>query len=87
MGLVLESVYDTDYKTLVNDFAQNELGLTNTRISTGDGDLGNDWEWKDGDAYLSAGLSHRIYLICFPMHKCSLKAIRIFPNAIRALTR
>lgn len=55
LGLVLEAVYDTDYKTLVNDFAQNELGLTNTRISTGDGDLGNYWEWKDGDAYLSAG--------------------------------
>lgn len=55
LGLVLESVYDIDYKTLVNDFAQNELGLTNTRISTDDGDLCNYWDWKDGDAYLSAG--------------------------------
>lgn len=55
LGLVLESVYDIDYKTLVNDFLQNELGLTNTKISTGDGDLGNYWDWKGGDAYLSAG--------------------------------
>lgn len=55
LGLVLESVYDTDYKTLVNDFAQNELGLTNTKISTEDGDLGNYWDWKETDAYLSAG--------------------------------
>ncbi len=55
LGLVLEAVYDIDYKTLVNDFAQNELGLTNTEISAGDGDLCNYWAWKDGDAYLPAG--------------------------------
>ena len=55
LGLVLESVYGTDYKTLLNDFTQNELGLTHTGISDGGGDLGNYWDWKATDAYLSAG--------------------------------
>lgn len=55
LGLVLEAVYDADYRALVNDFAQNELGLTDTKISDKSGDLGNYWDWKDTDAYLSAG--------------------------------
>lgn len=55
LGQVLEAVYDTDYTTLVNDFAQKELGLANTRISNQTGDLGNYWDWKENDAYLSAG--------------------------------
>lgn len=55
LGLVLEEVFDTDYTALVNDFTQNELGLTDTKISDKTGDLGNYWDWKDTDAYLSAG--------------------------------
>ena len=55
LGLVLEAVYDTDYKTLCNDFLQNELGLKNTKISDMKGDLGKYWDWEDTDAYLSAG--------------------------------
>lgn len=69
LGLVLEAVYDTDYTTLVNDFVQNDLELTGTGIldKSGDleptgtgildqnGDLGNYWDWKTKDAYLSAG--------------------------------
>lgn len=55
LGLVLEEIYGTDYTTLVNDFAQNELGLTCTKISDKDGDLGNYWDWMDTDAYLPAG--------------------------------
>lgn len=55
LGLVLEAVYNTDYTTLVNDFMQNELELTNTRISDKNGDLGNYWDWEENDAYLSAG--------------------------------
>ncbi|MBD5161959.1 MAG: beta-lactamase family protein [Oscillibacter sp.] len=55
LGLVLEEIYDIDYTTLVNDFAQSELGLTYTKISGKDGDLGNYWDWMDTDAYLSAG--------------------------------
>ena len=55
LGLVLESVYETDYGTLLNNFAQKELGLTATGISDKSGDLGNYWDWKEDDAYLSAG--------------------------------
>lgn len=55
LGFVLEAVYDTDYTTLVNDFTQNDLGLTNTKISDQSGDLDNYWDWKANDAYLSAG--------------------------------
>ena len=55
LGLVLEAVYDTAYPMLVNDFVQNELGLKNTKISEKDGDLGDYWDWKYDDAYLSAG--------------------------------
>ncbi len=55
LGLVLETVYDTDYKILVNDFVKNELGLNNTKISDKSGNLGKYWEWKSDDAYLSAG--------------------------------
>lgn len=55
LGLVLEAIYDTDYTTLVNDFTQNDLGLTNTKISDQNGDLDNYWAWKKDDAYLSAG--------------------------------
>lgn len=55
LGLVIESVYDTDYTTLVNGFLQKELGLTDTRVSDQSGDLGNYWEWEENDAYLPAG--------------------------------
>ena len=55
LGLILESVYGEDYTTLVNRFVKDELGLKNTQISDGSGDLDNYWDWKEGDAYLSAG--------------------------------
>lgn len=55
LGLVLETVYDADYKTLCNNFLQKELKLKNTRISDMKGDLGKYWDWEDSDAYLSAG--------------------------------
>lgn len=55
LGLVLEKVYDANYTTLVNDFLQNNLQLTNTKISDKSGDLGNYWDWEGNDAYLSAG--------------------------------
>lgn len=55
LGLVLEAVYDTNYTSLANDFIQNELGLTGTKISDQSGDLGYYWDWKENDAYLPAG--------------------------------
>ena len=55
LGLVLEAVYDRDYTELLNDYVQNDLGMTATKISQRDGDLGNYWDWQENDAYLSAG--------------------------------
>lgn len=55
LGLVLETVYDREYTDLLNEYMQKELGLTATMISDGNGDLNNYWDWKDGDAYMSAG--------------------------------
>lgn len=55
LGLILESVYEVDYETLVNQFALEDLELSHTHISTGQGDLKDYWEWKNADAYLSAG--------------------------------
>lgn len=55
LGLVLESVYGEDYTALMNRFLQDDLGLSNTRISDMSGDLENYWAWNSGDAYLSAG--------------------------------
>lgn len=55
LGLVLESVYETDCTTLLNDFAQNELGLFATHISDQSGDLGHYWDWNAEDAYIAAG--------------------------------
>ena len=55
LGLVLESVYETNYTTLLNDFAQNELGLFATHVSDQSGDLGHYWDWNAEDAYIAAG--------------------------------
>ena len=40
LGLVLESVYGESWKTLAEDFLLNELGLENTHVSVGKGELG-----------------------------------------------
>ncbi len=55
LGLVLEEVYESEYTSLLNDYVQNELGMTATQISDKSGDLENYWDWKENDAYLSAG--------------------------------
>lgn len=54
LGLILEEVYGDDYSALANQFAKG-LNLSHTQVSTQDGDLGQYWDWNDGDAYLSAG--------------------------------
>ena len=54
-GLVLQNVYGTEYRTLMDTYISDELCLKNTRLSTGSGEAENGWLWKDGDAYLPAG--------------------------------
>lgn len=55
LGVILEAVYDSDYKTLMDQFLQTELQLFHTKLSEQDGDLGKYWDWDDNDAYLAAG--------------------------------
>jgi len=40
IGLVLEGIYGEDYTKLINDYLSNELGLANTKVNDGTGDLG-----------------------------------------------
>ncbi|MBO5210070.1 MAG: serine hydrolase [Lachnospiraceae bacterium] len=55
LSLILEAVYEKEYTTLMNEFIQNELKLSNTKISDQNGDLGRYWDWRIDDAYLAAG--------------------------------
>lgn len=55
LGLILESVYKTEYATLLNKFVQDDLQMSATKISDKTGDFGNYWDWEESDAYLSAG--------------------------------
>ena len=55
LGLVLEAVYNQDYTVLLNQYVQEDLGMTATKISEQDGNLSNYWDWQENDAYLSAG--------------------------------
>jgi len=55
LGLVLEEVYQQSYTDLVNSFVQQELGMQNTRISDGTGNLSGYWNWAEDDAYIPAG--------------------------------
>lgn len=54
LGLLLENVYGEDYETLANGFLE-KMGMDDSHISDGTGDLENYWEWAEGDAYLAAG--------------------------------
>jgi len=54
-GSVLEKIYQRDYYSLLNAYVADELGLANTRITDGSGDLQGYWEWSADDAFLSAG--------------------------------
>ena len=55
LGLVLEVVYGTGYTDLANQFLQGELGLANTKIADGTGDMTGYWDWQADDAYIAAG--------------------------------
>jgi CubicO group peptidase (beta-lactamase class C family) len=55
VGAVLSEIYDENYTSLINAHINAELGLNNTKISDGSGDLGHYWVWDANDAYMSAG--------------------------------
>lgn len=55
VGAILEQIYDEDFTTLMNGYISEDLGLLNTRISDGSGDLSNYWTWSESDVYIPAG--------------------------------
>lgn len=55
LGTALGEVYDTSYKILAEDFIKNDLGLNETRLGNGTGNLTNYWAWNDDDTYFAAG--------------------------------
>ena len=55
IGLTLESIYDEDYTTLMNNYIKNDLGLNHTKVSDGKGDLSNYWIWDKGNPYIATG--------------------------------
>lgn len=55
LGTVLGEVYDSSYKTIAENFIKNDLGLDQTRLGNGTGNLTNYWSWNDDDTYFAAG--------------------------------
>ena len=54
-GLVLEEIYNVNFTSLVHNYLRNELGLHNTRVGDGTGDLSHYWTWDKGNAYIPSG--------------------------------
>jgi CubicO group peptidase (beta-lactamase class C family) len=54
-GLVLEKIYNEDYTSLMNRYLKDELGLNNSKMQDGSGDLSNYWTWDKNNPYIAAG--------------------------------
>jgi CubicO group peptidase (beta-lactamase class C family) len=54
-GLVLEGIYNEDYTSLMNNYLKNELGLNNTKVSDGSGDLSHYLIWNKDNPLVSSG--------------------------------
>jgi CubicO group peptidase (beta-lactamase class C family) len=55
LGYILGKIYGGDYKTAMEDFIGQTLGLEYTTFDGKDGDFTDYWEWNKDDAYLTAG--------------------------------
>jgi len=53
-GMVLESIFDEDYVSLVNRYFRS-LGLNNTRVGNGKGNLSHYYRWNNGNPYIAMG--------------------------------
>jgi len=53
-GLVLESIFNEDYASLVNRYFRG-LGLNNTRVGDGSGNLSHYYRWNTGNPYIATG--------------------------------
>jgi CubicO group peptidase (beta-lactamase class C family) len=55
IGLVLEKIYHDDFTVLMNNYIQNELNLSATKVAKQSGNLSGYWKWKEADGYIPAG--------------------------------
>jgi CubicO group peptidase (beta-lactamase class C family) len=55
LGYILGKTYGSDYKTVMEDFIRQTLGLENTTFDNRSDDFNAYWEWNNDDAYLAAG--------------------------------
>ncbi len=55
VGLVLESIYKTDFTSLMNAYIKNELGLSDTAVLKEGRNLSGYWSWQNQDGYIPAG--------------------------------
>jgi len=53
-GLVLESIFNEDFTSLVNRYLR-DLGLNSTRVGDGRGDLSFFWRWNAGNPHIASG--------------------------------
>ena len=54
-GLVLEEVFNEGITLLLNNYLRNDLGLKNTRVGNGRGDLSHYWRWNENNPFIAAG--------------------------------
>jgi CubicO group peptidase (beta-lactamase class C family) len=54
-GLVLKGIYNEEYTSLINSFLRNDLGLFNTRVSDGSGDLSHYILWGNNNPFNATG--------------------------------
>lgn len=55
VGLVLEKIYNADFTTLMNNYIETDLSLSNTEVAKQSGNLKKYWKWKPNDGYLPVG--------------------------------
>lgn len=55
LGTVIEEIYKKPYKVTAENFLKNDLGLNNTKIGNGRGNLKSYWNWNSDDVYIATG--------------------------------
>jgi CubicO group peptidase (beta-lactamase class C family) len=55
LGYILGSIYENDYKSTMEGFITQALGLENTTFDIMGNDFNAYWKWNRDDAYLAAG--------------------------------
>ena len=79
VGLVLEEIYNKEFSSLMNEYLKNELGLNNTKVNDGSGDLSHYWILENGNPYIATGF---LTSSITDMLKFALMQINIIPSYV-----